>query len=217
MSRPAAFIDRDGVLNEDEGYVYLIEDFRWLPGAKQALSLLQQAGVARVVITNQSGIARGLYTEADLERLHEHLRLDLAREGLALDGIHACPHHPDGVVARYRLDCDCRKPRPGLIEQAVREHRLDLAASCLFGDKASDIEAGRRAGVGRCWVIASDATARGDSAASACGGNAASALGGGAVPAHDPIAALARRCGADGASASLLEAVQVWLTSRSAP
>ena len=183
VSRPAAFLDRDGVLNLDQGYVHRIEDFHWLPGATQALSLLQQAGLARVVVTNQSGIARGLYTLADLERLHEHMRRDLARQGLTLDGIHACPHHPDGVVAEYRLACDCRKPRPGLIERAAREHSLDLPASCLFGDKASDIEAGRRAGVGRCWLI-------------------------GSAPA-------ARACGADGASAGLLEAVRSWLGARS--
>ncbi len=180
MSRRAAFIDRDGVLNHDHGYVHRAQDFQWLPGATQALALLQEARVARVVVTNQSGIARGLYTLADLEILHAHMRGELAREGVALDGIYACPHHPDGVVAEFRCDCDCRKPEPGLIEQAVREHDLDLAASCLFGDKASDIEAGRRAGVGRCWLI----------------GNAAAA----------------RRCGADGASESLLEAVRLWLT-----
>ena len=157
---PAAFIDRDGVLNEDAGYVHRAQDFHWRPGAIEALSLLQQAGLARVVITNQSGIARGLYSWADLEHLHAHMRSELAREGLTLDGIYACPHHPEGVVPAYRLDCDCRKPKPGLIERAARDLALDLPASCLFGDKGSDIEAGRRAGVGRCWLIGSAASAR---------------------------------------------------------
>jgi len=182
MTRAAAFIDRDGVLNQDHGYVHRVQDFEWLPGARQALAALQQAGLARVVVTNQAGIARGFYTLADVERLHQHVRAELSGLGVTLDAIYACPHHPDGVVAEYRLDCICRKPKPGMIEQAAREHALDLSTSCLFGDKASDIEAGRRAGVGRCWLIGS--------------------------------AAAARNCGADGASTSLLEAVQLWLAAR---
>ena len=172
----AAFIDRDGVLNADHGYVFRVQDFEWLPGAVDALALLQREGFALVVVTNQSGVARGLYTLADVDHLHAHLRADLAAQGVELAGIYACPHHPDGTVLEYRLHCACRKPMPGMIEQAAREHGLDLAASCLFGDKASDIEAGRRAGVGRCWLIGT--------------------------------AGEGRACGADGAAASLIDAVQ---------
>ena len=171
----AAFIDRDGVLNEDQGYVYRPADFHWLPGAVDALAQLQDQGWALVVVTNQSGIARGLYTMADLDRLNQHITTELDRQGVRLDGSYACPHLPQGTVAEYRLDCDCRKPRPGLILRAARELNLDLANSCLFGDKASDIEAGRAAGVARCWLIGTPAQAQ--------------------------------ACGADGASASLLEAV----------
>ena len=149
----AAFIDRDGVLNVDHGYIYRVQDFQWLPGAIDALALLQRAGYALVVVTNQSGVARGLYTLADVERLHAHLRADLQAHGVQLTGIYACPHHPQGVVPEYRIDCNCRKPQPGLIEAAAREHGLDLPSSLLFGDKASDIEAGRRAGVGRSWLV----------------------------------------------------------------
>ena len=174
--QPAAFIDRDGVLNVDHGYVFRVQDFAWLPGAIDALALLQRAGYALVVVTNQSGVARGLYTMADVERLHAHLLADLRAHGVELTGLYACPHHPEGTVPEYRLDCACRKPMPGMIEQAAREHGLDLAASCLFGDKASDIEAGRRAGVGRCWLIGT--------------------------------AGAGRACGADGAAASLIDAVQ---------
>ena len=177
--RPAAFIDRDGVLNVDHGYVFRVQDFQWLPGAIDALGQLQRAGYALVVITNQSGVARGLYTLDDVERLHVHLRAELQAHGVQLTGIYACPHHPDGVVHEYRLNCACRKPLPGMIEQAARDHGLDLAASCLFGDKASDIEAGRRAGVGRCWLIGTGGTA---------------------------VEALA--CSADGAAASLIDAVK---------
>ena len=178
--RPGAFIDRDGVLNVDRGYVFRVQDFEWLPGAIDALAQLQRQGYALVVVTNQSGVARGLYTLADVERLHAHLRADLQAHGVELAAIYACPHHPEGVVPAYRLDCACRKPMPGMIEQAAHEHGLDLAASCLFGDKVSDIEAGRRAGVGRCWLIGPD-------------------IGTGSA---------ARGCGANGSAASLTEAVQ---------
>jgi len=157
--RPAAFIDRDGVLNEDHGYVYRPEDFHWLPGAIAALQRLQQAGYVLVVITNQSGIARGLYTMADLDRLHAHMRQKLAAHGVQLGGVYACPHHPQGERHEYRLNCDCRKPRPGLILRAAADLGLDTARSCLFGDKASDIEAGRRARVGRCCLIGPGAAA----------------------------------------------------------
>ncbi len=151
--RPAAFIDRDGVLNEDHGYVYRVEDFHWLPDAVRALQKLQQAGYALVVVTNQSGIARGLYTPADVDTLHAHMRAQLQQHGVTLAGVYACPHHPDAVLPAYRRACDCRKPQPGMILQAARELGLDVAASCLFGDKPSDIEAGRSAGVGRSWLV----------------------------------------------------------------
>lgn len=151
--RRAAFIDRDGVLNIDRGYVYRVEDFEWLPGAVQALQELQAAGHALVVVTNQSGIARGMYTQTDLDVLHRFMEDDLLRRGVRLNGIYACPHHPQAVVETYRQDCECRKPRPGLILRAIAEHGLDPSQSCLFGDKPSDIEAGRAAGVGRCWMI----------------------------------------------------------------
>ncbi len=174
--RRAAFIDRDGVLNEDLGYVFRHADFHWLPGARDALAQLQQAGFALVVVTNQSGVGRGLYTMADVETLHVQVRADLQARGVQLAGIYACPHHPEAAQPGYRLACACRKPQPGMILQAALEHGLELGASWLFGDKGSDIQAGRRAGVGCCWFI-------GDTAAG-------------------------RASGADGASASLIEAVR---------
>lgn len=151
--RPAAFIDRDGVLNADLGYVSRVEDFHWLPGAVAALGRLQQAGHALVVVTNQSGIARGLYTQEDFDRLTAHMRVDLLTRGIALDGVYACPHLPDATVAAYRSDCNCRKPKPGLIVQAIADLGLAPERSSLFGDKASDIAAGRAAGVAHCWLI----------------------------------------------------------------
>ncbi len=156
--RRAAFIDRDGVLNVDHGYVYKREDFQWLPGAVDALHQLQQAGWALVVVTNQSGVARGLYTFEQMQALHDSITAELRSEGITLTGIYACPHHPEGTVTAYKQVCECRKPRPGLILQATQEHRLQLDASVLFGDKSSDIAAGRYAGVGRCWLIGDAAT-----------------------------------------------------------
>lgn len=154
--RPAAFLDRDGVLNVDHGYVGHVEQFEWLPGVPQALRRLQRAGYALVVVTNQSGIARGLYTESDLARLTQHMRAELTTHGVTLDALYYCPHHPEAGVIDYRQACDCRKPRPGMITRAIDELRLDAARSCLFGDNARDIAAGRAAGIRHCWLLAAE-------------------------------------------------------------
>ena len=151
--RPAAFLDRDGVLNQDLGYAYRVADLHWLPGAVQACKRLQDAGYALVVVTNQSGVARGLYTMADVDLLHAHMRRELAAAGVSLTAIYACPHHPEAHVETYRIDCNCRKPRPGLLLQAIHEQRLDPARSVLFGDKTSDLQAGAAAGVRRCFLV----------------------------------------------------------------
>jgi D-glycero-D-manno-heptose 1,7-bisphosphate phosphatase len=153
MSRKAAFIDRDGVLNEERAFVHRIEDFVFLPGAIEALRLLKGAGYLLVIITNQSGIARGLYAESDYLALTEHMRERLAAEGVALDAVEYCPHLPDAPVPQYRVDCDCRKPRPGMLRRAAQALDIDLAASLLVGDRLSDIEAGRAAGIGRCFLV----------------------------------------------------------------
>jgi D-glycero-D-manno-heptose 1,7-bisphosphate phosphatase len=153
--RKAAFIDRDGVINEERAFVHKIEDFVFIPGAVEGLRQLQDAGYLLVIITNQSGIARGLYTEDDYLRLTEYMRQELDTRRVRLDAVEYCPHLPDAAVARYRLDCDCRKPRAGMITRASRALAIDLAASLLVGDRVSDIAAGQTAGVGRCFLVRS--------------------------------------------------------------
>lgn len=151
----AAFVDRDGVIIADSGFPHRVEDLVFLPGAIEGLQRLQAAGYLLVVITNQSGIARGLYTEADYRRLTQQMQQRLSAAGVQLAAVEFCPHLPDAPIARYRLDCDCRKPRPGMLQRAAAALNVDLAASILIGDRATDIQAGRSAGVGRCWLVRS--------------------------------------------------------------
>ena len=153
--RPAAFLDRDGVINVERDYVHRIEDFDLLPGVPTALAALQQAGYALVVVTNQGGIGLGMYTEADMNKLHAHLRGALAEAGVQLDGIYHCPHHPRSPRPEMRGPCECRKPAPGMLLQAARELRLDLPRSFLVGDKGGDVAAGRAAGVGQNFLVRS--------------------------------------------------------------
>jgi len=145
--RPAAFLDRDGVLNVDRGYVYQPADLQWIDGAPAAIRLLNKAGYLVVLITNQSGIARGLYTEADMHRLHDYMREELKREGARIDAIYYCPHHPEGTVARYTMACRCRKPGTGMLEQAAAEFSIDPARSFFIGDKDADMQAAAAFGI----------------------------------------------------------------------
>jgi D-glycero-D-manno-heptose 1,7-bisphosphate phosphatase len=140
---PAVFLDRDGVVNEDRGYIWRWEDWRWLPGSLAALGRLKAAGFKLIVVSNQSGVARGLFREEDILALHQRARQDLKAQGLALDGFYFCPHHPDFGA---KESCSCRKPAPGLLLKAAQDLGLDLAKSWLVGDKLSDIEAGLAAG-----------------------------------------------------------------------
>ena len=136
--RPAAFLDRDGTIIEELGYLGDPDQIRFIPGAIEALRALQRAGFRLVVITNQAGVARGLLTEADVHRVNERLRTLLVESGVRLDGIYYCPHHPEHGPPEYRLECGCRKPRPGMVERAARELGLDPARSVVIGDHSSD-------------------------------------------------------------------------------
>jgi D-glycero-D-manno-heptose 1,7-bisphosphate phosphatase len=154
--RKAVFLDRDGVINLDHGYVYRWEDFQFVPGAIDAMRRLRDDGYALVVVTNQAGVARGYYTEDDVLRLGERIRTHLAEEGIELAAIEYCPHLPEGPVAAYACVCDCRKPAPGMVLRAAARLGLDLPASLMFGDKPSDLQAARAAGVGRYALLATD-------------------------------------------------------------
>jgi D-glycero-D-manno-heptose 1,7-bisphosphate phosphatase len=147
------FMDRDGVLLELVDYLSRIDQVVLVPGVAAAIAGLNRAGIPVVIVTNQSGIARGLLTEADLRDIHAHVESLLAKEGARIDAIYYCPHHPDVGAAPYRRSCECRKPAPGMLRQAARDLGLDLARSVFIGDHATDIEAGRRAGIGHSILV----------------------------------------------------------------
>lgn len=139
--RPAAFLDRDGVLNVDHGYAYRSDQLEWVAGAPQAVRLLNKAGFLVFVVTNQSGVARGYYTEADVIQLHAHMQDVLKAQGAHIDAFFYCPHHPEGAVKKFAVLCDCRKPGTGMLEQAAREWPIDLGRSFLIGDRDNDMAA----------------------------------------------------------------------------
>lgn len=146
MSRPAVFLDRDGTINEEAGYIHELENLNLIPGAAEAIRGMNELGVPVILATNQSGPARGYYPESWVHALHERLVSLLAAEGARLDAIYYCPHLPDGTVPEYTQNCECRKPEPGMLKQAAAEHDLDLARSFMIGDKATDVEVGQNAG-----------------------------------------------------------------------
>ncbi|HEY2359071.1 MAG TPA: HAD family hydrolase [Phenylobacterium sp.] len=146
--RPALFLDRDGVLNEDQGYVHRWEDFHWIEGAREAVAAFNQAGWLVIVVTNQSGVGRGFYSEADMHALHARMAEDLAKAGARIDAFYYAPQHPEASLEAYRHpDPPDRKPNPGMILRALSEWPIDKAGSILVGDKPSDLEAALRAGV----------------------------------------------------------------------
>ncbi len=140
-SNRAVFLDRDGVINIEKGYLHRIEDFEFIPGVPEAVRLLNDAGFLVVVVTNQSGVARGYYTMEEVNLLHRHIDEALAAFGARVDAWRVCPHHPE-----HSSPCSCRKPLPGLLEQAAAELGIDLRGSYMIGDKVSDVEAGMAAG-----------------------------------------------------------------------
>lgn len=143
---PALFLDRDGTLTYPYHYPSRPEHLRLSPGVGEPLRALRRAGFRLIVVTNQSGVARGYFTEQDLDRMHAHLRAELAAQGVELDAVYYCPHHPEGVIQGLNIRCDCRKPMPGMLLQAAHDLQLDPTRSWLVGDILDDIEAGAQAG-----------------------------------------------------------------------
>ena len=144
----AAFLDRDGVINEDFGYVGKIEDFKFKEGIFELLKLLQNLGFTLFVVTNQSGIARGYYTKEDFYSLTEWMKEELKKEGIEIKDVRFCPHHPD-----ITGECECRKPKPGMILDLAEEYNIDLKNSIMIGDSQSDMDACENAGVLKCYKV----------------------------------------------------------------
>lgn len=135
----AVFLDRDGTINIDKDYLYKIEDFTYLSGAKDGLKILQDAQFLLIVVTNQSGIARGYYTEEDFKKLNQWMLDDLAKSEIFIADVLYCPHHPQAVIAKYRKKCKCRKPEQELFFKAAKKHNIDISKSYVIGDKPRDI------------------------------------------------------------------------------
>jgi D-glycero-D-manno-heptose 1,7-bisphosphate phosphatase len=142
----AVFLDRDGTINVELEFLYRPEDFQFIPGAPQAIRLLNEAGFRVIVVTNQSGIARGFYDEAAVSRLHRHMDEQLARFGARVDAYYFCPHHPEHGTGDYRKSCTCRKPMDGMLRLGADEFSLDLSVSFMIGDRIVDVVAGLKAG-----------------------------------------------------------------------
>jgi D-glycero-D-manno-heptose 1,7-bisphosphate phosphatase len=145
--RAAVFFDRDGVLNEDLDFVHRPDQVQWVPGAKQAIRHLNEAGYLVFVVTNQSGIARGYFTAETVEKLHDWMQDELAKAGGHIDAFAYCPHHPEGAVSAYRQTCDCRKPAPGMIRSLLASWPVDARRSLLIGDQPRDLQAAQAAGI----------------------------------------------------------------------
>ncbi len=148
--KPCFFLDRDGVITEEVNFLSSPEELRLIPGSAEAVARLNRAGIPVVVVTNQSGVARGFFPEERVGEIHRELDRLLAREGAHVDRYYYCPHHPHQGKGKYKIDCPNRKPRPGMLLSAAREMNLDLEKSFLVGDRLSDLQAGDAAG---CKVV----------------------------------------------------------------
>jgi D-glycero-D-manno-heptose 1,7-bisphosphate phosphatase len=145
MKRPAVFIDRDGTINEQMGYINHISRFMLLPGTAEGIRLLNRHQYLVVIVSNQSGVARDYFPVELVDEVHAHMKALLEKEGARIDGIFFCPHHPNGHVSEYSIECNCRKPKTGLIARACRDFDIDMEGSYFIGDRCTDMELAHRA------------------------------------------------------------------------
>jgi len=153
MKRPALFMDRDGTISEEVGYVNHPSRFRLFPYTADAIKLLNDSGWLAIVVTNQAGVARGYFSEEMIREVHERVERELLSASARLDAIYYCAHHPSVGAPPYRLDCDCRKPRTGLIQRAAADFEIDLERSWMVGDRYGDLELARNAGLHSAFVL----------------------------------------------------------------
>ena len=153
MNQRAVFIDRDGTISEEVGYINHQSRFRLFPYAAAAIKNLNEHGWLAIVTTNQAGVARGYFSEEMIQRVHAMMTKELESSGARLDAIYYCAHHPSLGDPPYRVDCDCRKPKPGLISRAAQDFHINLAESWMVGDRYSDVELARNAGVRSAFVM----------------------------------------------------------------
>jgi len=142
------FLDRDGTINKEVNYLYKPNDLVLIDGVIEAIRIFHDLNYKVIVITNQAGVAKGYYSEHDVENLHQHLEGILKAKGTYIDAFYYCPHHPEGTVKEYKSECKCRKPHIGMIEQAVKDFDIDLSESIIVGDKEIDVQTGKNAGIG---------------------------------------------------------------------
>ena len=145
MARPAVFFDRDGTINVEVHYLSSPEQLVLLPSVSETIRMLNQRKIPVIFITNQAGIARGIFPEARISIIHDRLRQILAEQDARVDGIYYCPHHPTAGLGEYRIECECRKPKPGMLHSAMRDFDLDLGNSLMIGDRDTDLQAGAAA------------------------------------------------------------------------
>ena len=148
----AVFLDRDGTINVEKEYLHRTEDLELIDGVAQAIARLNRTGFLVIVVTNQSGVARGYFSIEDVNRLHQFMQQQLVDEGAHIDAFYLCPHHPEKGLGFYRVDCECRKGKPGMLMQAADEWNIDMSRSFMVGDKESDLLAGIAAGCHPCLV-----------------------------------------------------------------
>lgn len=155
MKDKVVFLDRDGTINKEINYLYKKENFEFIPKAPEAIKLFHDLGYKVIVITNQAGVARGLYTEKDIEVLHRYIDDLLSEKDTYMDAYYYCPHHPEGIIKKYSFVCDCRKPKAGLINKVIKDYNVDLKNSLMIGDKEIDIQTGKSSGIGKNILVRS--------------------------------------------------------------